>query len=82
MEVSEWKKFLEKYREYGVNCMRFHSYCPPEAAFQAADELGMLVQPELSNRNPRDAFETEESYLYYRRNWRQFYGPMEIILPL
>lgn len=45
MEVSEWKKFLEKYREYGVNCMRFHSYCPPEAAFQAADELGMLVQP-------------------------------------
>lgn len=67
MEVSEWKKFLEKYREYGVNCMRFHSYCPPEAAFQAADELGMLVQPELSNWNPRDAFETEESYLYYKK---------------
>ena len=25
---------------YGINCLRFHSHCPPEAAFKAADELG------------------------------------------
>lgn len=57
---------LQKYRSYGINCVRFHSHCEPEAAFTAADELGMLLQPELSNWNPKDAFATEESIRYYR----------------
>lgn len=65
MTVGEWKDILEHYRSYGVNCVRFHSYCPPEAAFVAADQMGMLMQPELSHWNPRDAFESEESYHYY-----------------
>ena len=65
MTVEEWEEILKRYRSYGVNCMRFHSHCPPEAAFTAADRLGMLMQPELSHWNPRDAFETEESYRYY-----------------
>ncbi len=66
MEVPQWREILEKYKAYGINCMRFHSHCPPEAAFTAADELGMLMQPELSCWNPRDAFESEESLSYYR----------------
>lgn len=66
MTVSEWKEILQKYRSYGINCVRFHSHCEPEAAFTAADELGMLLQPELSNWNPKDAFATEESIRYYR----------------
>lgn len=66
MTVREWKEILLKYRSYGINCVRFHSHCEPEAAFIAADEVGMLLQPELSNWNPKDAFETEESYVYYR----------------
>ncbi len=66
MTVDEWKAILERYKSYGINCVRFHSHCEPEAAFTAADELGMLLQPELSNWNPRDAFETDESYEYYR----------------
>ena len=57
---------LLKYRSYGINFVRFHSHCEPEAAFAAADELGMLLQPELSHWDPKDAFETEESYRYYR----------------
>lgn len=65
MTVEEWKEILERYRSYGVNCVRFHSYCPPEAAFVAADQMGMLIQPELSHWNPRDAFESEESCHYY-----------------
>ncbi|MGN0166602.1 MAG: glycoside hydrolase family 2 TIM barrel-domain containing protein [Acetatifactor sp.] len=65
MTVEEWEEILKRYRAYGVNCMRFHSHCPPEAAFTAADRLGMLMQPELSHWNPRDAFETEESFQYY-----------------
>lgn len=66
MDVERWTAILETYRSYGVNCMRFHSHCPPEAAFFAADNLGMLMQPELSHWNPRNALETDESYAYYR----------------
>lgn len=66
MTIPEWKEILLKYRSYGINCVRFHSHCEPEAAFAAADELGMLLQPELSHWDPKDAFGTEESYRYYR----------------
>ena len=66
MTIPEWKEILLKYHSYGINCVRFHSHCEPEAAFAAADELGMLLQPELSHWDPQDAFGTEESYRYYR----------------
>ena len=71
MTVAEWMDILETYKAYGVNMMRFHSHCPPEAAFEAADRLGMLMQPELSHWNPRDAFESEESWKYYRVELRR-----------
>lgn len=66
MTIPEWKEMLLKYRSYGINFVRFHSHCEPEAAFAAADELGMLLQPDLSHWDPKDAFGTEESYRYYR----------------
>lgn len=66
MTIPEWKEMLLKYRSYGINFVRFHSHCEPEAAFAAADELGMLLQPELSHWDPKDAFGTEERYRYYR----------------
>lgn len=66
MDAAAWKEILSRYRSYGVNCMRFHSHCPPEAAFAAADEMGMLMQPELSHWNPRNAFSSDESRAYYR----------------
>lgn len=66
MTIPEWKEMLLKYRSYGINFVRFHSHCEPEAAFAAADELGMLLQPELSHWDPKDAFGMEESYRYYR----------------
>lgn len=71
MEVERWTEILKMYQSYGVNCMRFHSWCPPEAAFTAADSLGMMMQPELSHWNSRSAFETEESYRYYQTELRQ-----------
>ena len=46
MSRAEWLAFLQKHKDYGLNCMRFHSWCPPKAAFEAADELGMLVHVE------------------------------------
>ena len=46
MDKQAWLSFLQKHKDYGLNCMRFHSWCPPEAAFEAADELGMFVHVE------------------------------------
>ncbi|MBR0224374.1 MAG: hypothetical protein IJL93_08895 [Bacteroidales bacterium] len=71
MTVEAWRSILKAYRAYGVNCVRFHSHCPPEAAFIAADEMGMLMQPELSHWNPKHAFSTEEARAYYAMEARQ-----------
>lgn len=47
MEKQEWLKLMQTAREWGLNHLRFHSWCPPEAAFAAADELGFYLQVEL-----------------------------------
>src|SRR5262249_29846494 len=46
MDVASWKKIFQTCKDYGLNGMRFHSWCPPEAAFEAADELGFYLAPE------------------------------------
>ena len=71
MDVDSWKKIIRTYMDYGVNHLRFHSYCPPEAAFCAADELGMLMQPELSHWNPRDAFSDPKAAAYYEKELKE-----------
>lgn len=50
-DVASWKSIFATCKEYGLNSMRFHSWCPPEAAFQAADELGFYIQPECGMWN-------------------------------
>ena len=45
-DEESWMKIFQKCRAYGLNHMRFHSYCPPEAAFAAADKTGFYLQPE------------------------------------
>ncbi len=45
-DTASWMRVLSKCKEYGLNHLRFHSYCPPEAAFVAADRLGLYLQPE------------------------------------
>lgn len=47
-DVSEWKRIIGIAKSYGLNHLRFHSWCPPEAAFIAADEMGFYLQPEGS----------------------------------
>ena len=71
MDKESWLTIMKTYASYGVNCVRFHSWCPPEAAFLAADELGMLVQPELPNWNPRDAFGNDVSRKFYRNEIKE-----------
>lgn len=45
-DEESWIKIFRKCKSYGLNHMRFHSYCPPEAAFAAADRVGFYLQPE------------------------------------
>jgi len=47
MDVPAWRRYLQICKGYGVNHIRFHSWCPPEAAFLAADIEGVYLQPEL-----------------------------------
>lgn len=47
MEPEGWEKVFLTAREWGLNHLRFHSRCPPEAAFQVADSLGFYLQVEL-----------------------------------
>ncbi len=47
MDKASWVNYFQRCKEYGINHVRFHSWCPPEAAFAAADELGIYLQPEL-----------------------------------
>lgn len=46
MDVPFWRQRLQIYKDYGFNHVRFHSWCPPDAAFTAADELGIAFQVE------------------------------------
>lgn len=46
MDVESWVRIFRICRSYGLNHMRFHSYCPPEAAMEAADLVGFYLQPE------------------------------------
>ena len=47
MDKAAWLEYFGTCQDYGINHVRFHSWCPPEAAFAAADELGLYLQPEL-----------------------------------
>lgn len=47
MDVDGWLSYLRVCREYGINMVRCHTWTPPEAAFAAADRLGIYLEPEL-----------------------------------
>ncbi len=48
-DIKSWEKVLQTCKNYGLNHIRFHSWCPPEAAFIAADKLGMYFHIECSS---------------------------------
>ncbi len=49
MDKASWAKYFATCRDYGLNHVRFHTWCPPRAAFDAADESGIILQPELAS---------------------------------
>lgn len=46
-DVASWMTILSIAKEYGINHYRYHTACPPDAAFTAADLLGVYMAPEL-----------------------------------
>lgn len=79
MCVEDWERVFRICRSYGLNHMRFHSFCPPEAAFVAADLVGFYLQPEgpswpnhgvkLGNGMYIDSYLLDET-----RRMNRFYG--------
>lgn len=71
MDVESWERVFRICKNYGLNHMRFHSFCPPEAAMEAADMVGFYLQPEgpswpnhgssLGNGKPVDDYLWEEA---------------------
>jgi hypothetical protein len=45
-DVKDWERIIRVAKSFGLNLFRFHSYCPPEAAYAAADRLGFYLQVE------------------------------------
>ncbi|WP_171717312.1 Ig-like domain-containing protein [Paenibacillus phytohabitans] len=66
MDVQSWKKVMQVYKDYGLNWIRFHSSTPPEAAFTAADELGIYLQPELPAWGDGSTFVDNAEFAYYK----------------
>lgn len=46
-DVASWMTIFGIAKEYGINHYRYHTACPPDAAFTAADLLGVYMAPEL-----------------------------------
>lgn len=46
---ESWKKVFSACKAHGLNHVRFHSWCPPEAAFDVADEMGLYLEIECSS---------------------------------
>ncbi|MBN2138353.1 MAG: discoidin domain-containing protein [Sedimentisphaerales bacterium] len=66
-DTAEWTRILEVAKAHGLNHIRFHSWCPPEAAFVAADALGIYFHVEcpawttIGDGKPIDKFIYDES---------------------
>jgi GH18 family chitinase len=48
-DVDPWRRIVRIVKAHGLNAIRFHSWCPPQAAFDAADEEGFYYQVEVAS---------------------------------
>ena len=67
MDNEYWTKIYSTCKNYGLNHVRFHSWCPPAAAFHVADSMGIYLQVEcggwtwVGDGNPQDEWLKKES---------------------
>ena len=45
-DADTWERVFRRLEALGLNHVRFNGYCPTDAAFCAADRVGMYLQPE------------------------------------
>lgn len=75
MTADGWRRYFTQLKAWGLNHVRFHSWCPPAAAFEMADLLGIYLQPEVHwfGVNPGTR-EQEEYGLMVARQLADWYG--------
>ncbi len=65
MDIPSWRRIMAAVKAHGLNHIRFHSWCPPDAAFVAADEEGILLQPELPLWVTRCSFAEDDAVMIW-----------------
>lgn len=72
MDAPSWERVFTRVKEFGLNHVRYHSWCPPRAAFEAADRIGVYLQvegPFWVNQGPQLGLGQEiDSYVYEETN--------------
>lgn len=63
-DVNHWLRIFRTAREYGLNHIRFHSWCPPESAFCAADQLGLTFHIETPVWTELGTDQALDDYVY------------------
>ena len=69
LDDAEWERIMRIVKEYGLNHVRFHSWCPPAAAFRMADKYGIYFEIEMPMWG-KDAEPDEARYDFFRREMR------------
>ncbi|MEO5995815.1 MAG: sugar-binding domain-containing protein [Chitinophagaceae bacterium] len=70
MLEEDWKALYTKAKSWGLNSFRFHSWCPPEVAFSAADKVGFYLQVELPHWNLKVGEDTAAFGFLTREGYR------------
>ena len=64
-DVESWLETFRFCKDRGLNLMRFKGYCPPEAAFTAADRLGFYLQPDIPAAQGEETNRVIEAYIHH-----------------
>jgi len=64
MDEAYWEKIYRTIKEYGLNHVRFHSWCPPKVAFTVADREGIYLQVECSGWTEVGSGATFDKWVY------------------
>ena len=66
LDDASWERIMMLMKDHGMNHLRFHSWCPPAAAFRMADKHGIYFEVEMPMWG-RDAEPDEARYNFFRR---------------
>jgi hypothetical protein len=70
MTGKQWERIFRNLNAYGLNHMRFHTWCPPEIAFDLADRYGIYLEVELPNWSFKIGQEPEATAFFRREGER------------